>query len=70
MSKKIITLLIAMAFTAGVTSVSFAASSATCKVTAIDGNTVTLDCSKGVDALKVGAKVKVAEQKRKAVEGC
>jgi hypothetical protein len=69
MSKKIITLLMAMAFTAGVTGVSFAASSATCEVKSIDGNMVTLDC-KNADTLKVGTKVKVAEKKRKAIEGC
>jgi hypothetical protein len=70
MSKKIITLLMAMAFTVGVTSVSIAAKTATCKVTAVDGNTVTLDCTKNADALKVGAKVKVKSAKRRAVEGC
>ena len=69
MSKKIVTLLMAMAFTVGVAGVSVAAKSANCKVTAIDGNTVTLDCKK-TDALKTGMKVKVKEAKKKAVEGC
>ena len=69
MSKKIVTLLMAMAFTVGVAGVSIAAKSVTCKVSAIDGNTVTLDCKKA-DALKAGMKVKVKEYKKKAVEGC
>ena len=69
MSKKIVTLLMAMAFTVGVAGVSVAAKSVNCKVSAIDGNTVTLDCKKA-DTLKAGMKVKVKEAKKKAVEGC
>ncbi|MEN8141985.1 MAG: hypothetical protein ABFQ82_00125 [Thermodesulfobacteriota bacterium] len=69
MSKKIVTLLMAMAFTVGVAGVSVAARSVNCKVSAIDGNTVTLDCKKA-DKLKAGMKVKVKEAKKKAVEGC
>ena len=69
MSKKIVTLLMAMAFTVGVAGVSVAAKSVNCKVSAIDGNTVTLDCKKA-DRLKAGMKVKVKEAKKKAVEGC
>ena len=70
MSKRIITLLMAMAFTVGVAGVSVAAKSVTCKVSAVDGNTVTLDCKKGADKLKVGSKVKVKSAKKKAIEGC
>ena len=70
MSKKIITLILVAAFAVGTAGVSVAASSyAKCKVSAIDGKTVTLDCKK-TDALKVGMKVKVKEDKKKAVEGC
>jgi hypothetical protein len=69
MSKKIVTLLMAMAFTVGVAGVSVAAKSVKCKVTALDGNAVTLDCKKA-DSLKVGMKVKVKEAKKKAIEGC
>ena len=69
MSKKIITLILAAAFTVGAAGVSVAAKYAKCKVSAIDGKSVTLDCKK-TDALKVGMKVKVKEDKKKAVEGC
>lgn len=69
MMKKILSLVLAMAFVVGVAGVSVAAKYAKCEVTAIDGNTVTLDCTKNVDTLKVGAKVKV-KKARKAVEGC
>lgn len=70
MSKKIITLLMAVAFTVGVAGVSVAAKSVKCKVTAIDGNTVTLDCKKIGENLKTGMKVKVKKAKKKAIEGC
>ena len=69
MSKKIVTLLMAMAFTVSIAGVSVAAKSVKCKVTAIDGNAVSLDCKKA-DKLKVGMKVKVKEAKKKAIEGC
>jgi outer membrane protein assembly factor BamE (lipoprotein component of BamABCDE complex) len=69
MSKKIITLILAAAFTVSVAGVSVAAKAVRCKVTAVDGNTVTLDCKKA-DQLKAGMKVKVKEAKKKAVEGC
>ena len=69
MSKKIVTLLMAMAFTVSIAGVSVAAKSVKCKVTAIDGNAVTLDCKKA-GPLKVGMKVKVKESKKKAIEGC
>jgi hypothetical protein len=70
MSKKIITLLMAMAFTVGVAGVSMAAKSIKCEVKAIDGKTLTLECKKGADTFKVGSKVKVKSAKRKPVEGC
>ena len=59
-----------MAFTVGVAGASYAAKANKCEVTAIDGNTVTLDCAKGTKGLKVGMKVKVKNAKKKAVEGC
>ena len=68
MTKKLLVLALAMAFTA-VTAV--AAYSFTCKVTAIDGGTVTLECKdKYAKKLTVGKKVKVSKKKMKAVEGC
>lgn len=70
MSKKIITLLMAMAFTVGVAGVSMAAKAVKCEVKAVDGNTVTLECKKDADTLKVGSKVNVKSAKIKAVEGC
>jgi hypothetical protein len=69
MSKKIITLILAAAFTVGSAGITLAASKVTCEVKSVDGNTVTLDCKKAAD-LKAGMKVKVAEYKKKAVEGC
>ena len=68
MNKKLLALVMALAFTAS-TAVVVMAASVTCKVTAIDGNAVTLDCKKA-SKLKVGQKVKVKEAKKKAVEGC
>jgi hypothetical protein len=70
MSKKIITLLMAMAFTVGVAGVSMAAKYIKCEVKAIDGKTLTLECKKGADTFKVGSKVKVKSAKKKAIEGC
>lgn len=70
MSKKIITLLLAMAFTVGVAGVSLAAKSVKCEVKAVAGDTVTLECKKDADTFKAGNKVKVAIAKPKAVEGC
>jgi len=70
MSKKIITLLLALSFIFCVAGVSIAAKAVTCKVAAVDGDTVTLECKKGADKLKVGSKVKVKSAKKKAVEGC
>ncbi|MBU0674974.1 MAG: hypothetical protein KJ950_10055 [Proteobacteria bacterium] len=70
MSKKLITLLLAMAFTVSLAGVGMAAKSADCTVSSVDGSTVTLDCGKDADDLKVGSKVKVKDAKKKAVEGC
>ena len=69
MNKNILALAMALAFTVSTAAVGMAASSVKCKVSAIDGNTVTLDCKKA-SKLKVGMKVKVKESKKKAIEGC
>ena len=69
MNKKLLALVMALAFTVSTAVVCMAAPSVKCKVTAIDGNAVTLDCKKA-SKLKVGQKVKVKENKKKAVEGC
>ena len=70
MSKKIITLLMAAAFTVGVAGVSVAAKSVKCEVKAVDGKTLTLECRKDADTFKAGSKVTVKAAKRRAIEGC
>jgi preprotein translocase subunit SecF len=70
MSKKIVTMLMAVVLTVGVAGVSVAAKGVNCQVKAVDGEMVTLECKKDADSLKVGAKVKVSEIKKKAIEGC
>lgn len=77
MSKKMISLAMAMAFVVSTAAVSFAAE---CKVTAVAGTKVTVDCAGVVSTVegtaKVGDKVEVkdgkivAAKKAKAVEGC
>lgn len=69
MSKKLLALAMAMAFTVSMASVSMAAT-VKCEVTAIDGNTVTMDCGKKAKKLHVGDTVKVKAKKGGAVEGC
>jgi len=77
MSKKMISLAMALAFVVSTAAVSFAAD---CTVTAVDGNKVTVDCGGAVSTVegsaKVGDKVNVkdgkieAKKKKKAIEGC
>lgn len=69
MKKSLITLAIALAFTAASC---VAAYSFTCEVSAVDGTQVTLDCkAKDAKKLEVGSKAKVTETKKKrAIEGC
>lgn len=77
MSKKMISLAMALAFVVSTAAVSFAAD---CTVTAVDGNKVTVDCGGTVSTVegsaKVGDKVNVkdgkieAKKKKKAIEGC
>lgn len=81
MSKKLMTLALALAFVVGSMAVSFAAgASCTGKATAVEGNVVTVTCDDGSvvkaeGTAKVGAKVtvkdgKIEAKKRKAIEGC
>ena len=77
MSKKMISLAMAMAFVATGAAVSFAGD---CKVTAVEGTKVTVDCAGAVSTAegtaKVGDMVQVKDgkvvtaKKKKAVEGC
>jgi len=77
MSKKMISLAMALAFVASTAAVSFAAD---CKVTAVAGTKVTVDCAGAVSTVegtaKVGDMVTVkdgkiqAAKKKKAIEGC
>jgi len=69
MSKKIATLAMAIAFTAVTVGVAY---SFTCKVTAVEGTKVTVDCKeKYAKKLDAGTKVKISIKKaKKAIEGC
>jgi len=77
MSKKLISLAMALAFVAGTAVASFAGD---CTVTAVEGTKVTVDCGGTVSTAegtaKVGDKVTVkdgkvvAAKKKKAIEGC
>lgn len=69
MSKKIIALVIAAAFTVGFAGISLAAKKVACEVKSVEGATVTLTCTDAA-GLKAGDKVKVAADSKKGVEGC
>jgi ABC-type transporter Mla subunit MlaD len=69
MSKKIVALVIAAAFTVGFAGVTLAAKKVKCEVKSVEGNTVILTCD-SAGALKSGQKVTVADATKKAVEGC
>lgn len=70
MSKKIVALVIAAAFTVGFAGITLAAKKkVACEVKSVDGTTVTLTCTDAAD-LKAGMKVSVADAAKKAVEGC
>jgi len=69
MSKKLVSICLAMAFSLSIAGVSMAAKKATCEVKAVEGTTVTLDCGKKADKFKAGMKVKIKSAKKK-VEGC
>ena len=77
LSKKMISLAMAMAFVVSGAAVSFAGD---CKVTAVEGTKVTVDCAGKMETVEGAAKVGdmvavkdgkiVAAKKKKAVEGC
>ena len=70
MSKKIVALVIAAAFTVGFAGVTLAAKKkVACEVKSVEGTTVTLTCTDAGE-LKAGQKVSVADASKKAVEGC
>lgn len=67
MSKKLMTLALAVAFLASSATVSFAGK-IKCTVDSVDGDKVTMTCD-DAGSLKAGAKVEV-KAKAKAIEGC
>ena len=69
MSKKLLSLAMAMAFTVSLASVSMAAK-IKCEVTGVEGDIVTMDCGKKAKKMKDGDKVDVKVKKGGAVEGC
>ncbi|MCD6390275.1 MAG: hypothetical protein J7L69_12755 [Desulfobulbaceae bacterium] len=69
MSKKLLSLAMAMAFTVSVASVSMAAK-VKCEVTEVKDDIVTLDCGKKANKMKKGDKVDLKVKKAAAVEGC
>ena len=68
MSKKLLTLALAVAFIASTATVSLAAK-IKCTVDSITDNTVTMTCE-GAGDLKAGDKVEVKAKSAKKVEGC
>lgn len=69
MKTKILTLVLAVAFTVSVVGVSFAAKGAKCEVTGVEGTVVTLDCGADAGTVAKGDKVEIKKAK-KAPEGC
>jgi len=70
MSKKIVALVVAAAFTVGFAGVTLAAKKVACEVKSVEGNTVTLTCT-DASSLKAGAKVEVAAPAaKKEFQGC
>ena len=68
MSKKLLTLALAVAFIASTATVSLAAK-IKCTVDGVEGTKVTMTCDGAAD-LKAGDKVEVKAAKGKSVEGC
>lgn len=68
MSKKLLTLALAVAFMASTATVSLAAK-IKCTVDGVEGEKVTLTCD-GAGDLKAGDKVEVKAKKGKGIEGC
>ena len=69
MNKKMLALALAMAFSVSIVAVGFAGT-VKCKVTAVDGSKVTMDCGSDAGKLKVDSEVKVKAAGKGAVEGC
>ena len=67
--KKLLSLVLAVAFALSTVSVSVAAS-VKCEVKSVEGATVVLDCGNKAEKLDVGSTVKVKSAKKKAIEGC
>lgn len=67
MNKKMLALALAMAFTVGTVAVGFARD-IKCEITAVDGNTVTMDCGSNAKKLAVGTTAEVKPGKKKAQE--
>ncbi|MCB2181696.1 MAG: hypothetical protein KQH63_06715 [Desulfobulbaceae bacterium] len=68
MSKKLLALTMAIAFSISTASVALAAK-VKCTVDSVDGDKVTMTCKKA-DKLSPGDKVEVKPKKSKAIEGC
>lgn len=68
MSKKLLTLALAMAFTVSTASIGLAAK-VKCTVDSVDGDKVTMTCDKA-DKLSPGDKVTVKPKKGGGIEGC
>lgn len=68
MSKKILALTMALAFTASTAGVALAGK-VKCTVDSVDGDKVTMTCKKA-SQLHAGDKVTVKAKKGKAIEGC
>jgi len=69
MKKKMMTVLMAVAFAVTTAGAVWAAKAVKCEVTAVDGNNVTLKCD-DAKSLKKGDTVKVKSGKGRKIEGC
>lgn len=69
MKKKMMTVLMAVAFALTTVGAVWAAKAVKCEVTAVDGNNVTLKCD-DAKSLKKGDPVKVKSAKGRKIEGC
>ena len=67
--KTVITLVCIMGCTFLITANVFAAS-ARCTIEKIEGNKMTVDCSKGVERFKEGGTIKIKSSDSKKIEGC
>ncbi len=69
--KKIMTLMLTLSL--AIASSQALAANATCTVTAVNEESISLDCGTTAESFKIGDKVKVikkAAKKQKAIEGC